>query len=224
MFRGPFELGKFALRTLPSCPRSDMALPGCSRSLVVGVLTLAACTSGTGTSDSDSAATTAPSTAAAERAPVFRYPPAPEAPAADVPDAPDVRSAMGRLDVLLQAARSTPTHSPTLVEAAMTAPCLVRRRPPAVLRPGGTGPELVDAFESLTGVIARCRPRQRTQRLAERHQPPHRLGHPRLPRLPRRQGRALPAGRTAVGAVLRRRRRRHRLAPPELGWGADRRP
>jgi hypothetical protein len=120
--------------------------------LVVGVLTLAACTSGTGTSDSDSAATTAPSTAAAERAPVFRYPAAPAAPDPDVPDSPDVRSAMGRLGVLLQAGEIDADALAALVQAGDARHAWFVADLLRFFGPDGSGPELVDAFESLTGV------------------------------------------------------------------------
>lgn len=127
--------------------------------VAMGAVVLAACTSGSGDADSDaetagdpgdSAATTP--TTAAERAPVFRYPVAPAAPDPDVADSPDARTAIERLGVLLQAAEIDADALDALVEAGDARHAWFVADLLRFFGPDGSGPELVDAFESLTGV------------------------------------------------------------------------
>jgi hypothetical protein len=121
--------------------------------LLVGVLTSAACA---GDSDADSDPDPDPAAAApattAERAPVFRYPTAPTAPDADVADSPDARLAIERLGVLLQAAEIDADALDALVDAGDARHAWFVADLLRFFGPDGSGPGLVDAFESLTGV------------------------------------------------------------------------
>jgi hypothetical protein len=122
--------------------------------LVVAGFAIAACTPGTGGSDSDPDAdeTAATTAATGERAAVFRYPSAPSAPEADVADSPQARAAIERLEAQLQAGQIDTGALDALVEAGDARHAWFVADLLRFFGPDESGTELVDAFESLTGV------------------------------------------------------------------------
>ncbi len=119
--------------------------------LLAGSIGLAAC--GASTDDSDSNATSYGNTSgAADRAPVFRYPPAPAAPAADIEDAPQVRDAMGAMARLLQASEIDAAALDDIVEFGDARHAWYIADLMRFFGAGDGDNQLVEAFEALTGV------------------------------------------------------------------------
>ena len=99
----------------------------------------------------DNAGTSTSADTAAERPPVFRYPPAPDALAAEVADASEVRDAMDRLDLQLLVGEIDEAALADLVENGDARHAWYVADLMRFFGPGENGNELVDAFETLTG-------------------------------------------------------------------------
>ena len=122
--------------------------------LVVGMFALAACATSTDESGAQPNTEVTDAESAGDtivRAPVFRYPPAPVAPAADVADAPDVRDALADLNAQLQVGEIDEAALTDLVEHGDARHAWYVADLMRFFGPGGSGNELVDAFEALTG-------------------------------------------------------------------------
>ncbi len=117
--------------------------------LVVGVLAASACAT---SADESRPGQSFSSATDAERPPVFRYPPAPTAQAADVADAPDVRDAMERLDTQLRVGEIDDAALDDVVEHGDVRHAWYVADLMRFFGAGENGNELVEAFETLTGV------------------------------------------------------------------------
>jgi hypothetical protein len=117
--------------------------------LVAGVSLASACAT---SADESRLSGTISSATDSERPPVFRYPPAPTAPASDVADAPDVRDAMVRLDTQLRVGEIDEAALADLVDHGDARHAWYVADLMRFFGAGDSGNELVDAFETLTGV------------------------------------------------------------------------
>jgi hypothetical protein len=112
--------------------------------LGAAMLALTAC----GTSTDEPAAS---GTQGLDRAPIFRYPAAPEAPTEDVADEPAIRDAMDRLAVQLRESQIDDAALADLVEFGDARHAWFITDLMRFFGSGEDGSELVDAFETLTG-------------------------------------------------------------------------
>ncbi len=117
---------------------------------MVAMVAISACAASTGGSDADAGADSVASTS--QRGPVFRYPPAPDAPTADIADAPEVRAAMSAIQFQLPMNAIDESALQALVDHGDVRHAWYVADLMRFFGPGGSGTELVDAFETLTGV------------------------------------------------------------------------
>jgi hypothetical protein len=119
---------------------------------MVAMLTLTACATSADGPDVALDAGADPTDAAGGRGPVFRYPPPPDAPADDLADAPEVRAAMVDLRALLSVGEIDESALADVVEHGDVRHAWYVADLMRFFGPGESGTELVDAFETLTGI------------------------------------------------------------------------
>jgi len=124
---------------------------------VVAALALAACGASTGDADGSADADSNPTSPGStdgpdDRAPIFRYPPAPDAPTADARDAPQVREAMDAMARLLQAGGIDGAALDDIVEFGDVRHAWYVADLMRFFGAGDGDDRLVEAFEALTGV------------------------------------------------------------------------
>ena len=119
--------------------------------LIVAALTLAACGASTGDSDSNATSYGTAATGSDGRAPVFRYPPAPDAPPADTADAAQVREAMDAMALLLRAGAIDDDALADIVEFGDARHAWYVADLMRFFGAGDGDDRLAEAFESLTG-------------------------------------------------------------------------